>query len=168
MNEQPILFLKTTKQEYVIGIIYLSIYIYIWLYSPCGPWTLFQLPDLYTVVRTPWTEDQPVASPLPTQRHPCLGWIRTHDPSIRAGEDGSCLRPRGHRDRRIEKMPRGEIWYSTRLICFCFFPTFRLIRRCNRVTCDRCILNFDPHKRTIPNRKVINWRKGSTVWNQPQ
>jgi hypothetical protein len=25
--------------------------------------------------------------------------IRTHDPSVRAGEDGSCLRPRGHRDR---------------------------------------------------------------------
>jgi hypothetical protein len=26
--------------------------------------------------------------------------IRTHDPSIRASEDSSCLRPRGHSDRR--------------------------------------------------------------------
>jgi hypothetical protein len=25
--------------------------------------------------------------------------IRTHDPSVRAGEDGSCLRPHGHCDR---------------------------------------------------------------------
>jgi hypothetical protein len=25
--------------------------------------------------------------------------IRTHDPSVRAGEDGSCLRPIGHCDR---------------------------------------------------------------------
>jgi hypothetical protein len=27
-------------------------------------------------------------------------WNRTHDPSVRAGDDGSCLRPRGHCDRR--------------------------------------------------------------------
>jgi hypothetical protein len=29
-----------------------------------------------------------------------LGGIRTHDPSVRASEDSSCLRPRGHCDRR--------------------------------------------------------------------
>jgi hypothetical protein len=28
-----------------------------------------------------------------------LRWIRTHDPSVREGEFGSCLRPRGHCDR---------------------------------------------------------------------
>jgi hypothetical protein len=28
-----------------------------------------------------------------------LSGIRTHDPSVRAGEDGSCLRPRDHCDR---------------------------------------------------------------------
>jgi hypothetical protein len=28
--------------------------------------------------------------------------IRTHDPSVRAKEDISCLRPRGHCDRRLE------------------------------------------------------------------
>jgi hypothetical protein len=27
--------------------------------------------------------------------------IRTHDPSVRAGEDGSCLSPRGHCDRHV-------------------------------------------------------------------
>jgi hypothetical protein len=27
--------------------------------------------------------------------------IRTHEPSVRAGEDSSCLKPRGHRDRPI-------------------------------------------------------------------
>jgi hypothetical protein len=27
----------------------------------------FQFPNLYTVVRTPWTSDQHVAKPLPTQ-----------------------------------------------------------------------------------------------------
>jgi hypothetical protein len=30
-----------------------------------------------------------------------LSGIRSHDPSVRAGEDGSCLRPRGHCDRQI-------------------------------------------------------------------
>jgi hypothetical protein len=62
-----------------------------------------------TVGRTPWTADQPVARLLPTQnntdteqtqrdRH-ALNGIRTHDPSARASEDSSCLRPRGHCDR---------------------------------------------------------------------
>jgi hypothetical protein len=41
-----------------------------------------------------------------------LSGIRTHDPSIRASEDSSCLRPRGHCDR----LPRGlssKILYET-------------------------------------------------------
>jgi hypothetical protein len=29
-----------------------------------------------------------------------LNGIRTHDPSVRASEDGSCLRLRSHRDRK--------------------------------------------------------------------
>jgi hypothetical protein len=36
-----------------------------------------------------------------THKHPCLRGIRTHDPSVGAGEDSSCLRPRGHCDRRL-------------------------------------------------------------------
>jgi hypothetical protein len=31
-----------------------------------------------------------------------LSGIRTHDPSFRASEDSSCLRPHGHGDRRCE------------------------------------------------------------------
>jgi hypothetical protein len=31
-----------------------------------------------------------------------LGGIRTHDPSFRASEYSSCLRPRDHSDRRIK------------------------------------------------------------------
>jgi hypothetical protein len=49
------------------------------LYSPCGPWPLFQFLNLYTVGRAPWTRDQQVARPLPTHRinpqtHPCFEW----------------------------------------------------------------------------------------------
>jgi hypothetical protein len=36
-----------------------------WLYSPCGPWLLFQFLNLYAVSRTSWTGDEPVARPLP-------------------------------------------------------------------------------------------------------
>jgi hypothetical protein len=32
-----------------------------------GPWSLFQFFNLYIAGRTPWTGDQPVARPLPTQ-----------------------------------------------------------------------------------------------------
>jgi hypothetical protein len=45
---------------------YLSVSL--WLYSPCGPWLRFQFLNLYTVGRTPWTGDKPVARPLPTRR----------------------------------------------------------------------------------------------------
>jgi hypothetical protein len=41
--------------------------IYLWLYNPCEPWALFQFLNLHSVGSTPWTGDQPVARPLPTQ-----------------------------------------------------------------------------------------------------
>jgi hypothetical protein len=77
-------------------------------------WALasFQFPDLFTIGRTPWTSDQVVARPLPKHRTAqtqnkriytpkihALSGIRTHDHSIRASEDSSCLRSRGYRDR---------------------------------------------------------------------
>jgi hypothetical protein len=63
---------------------------------------------LRTVGRIPWTEDKPVARPLPTHRtvqtqnkhtqiHVSSG-IRTYDPSVWVGEDRSCLRARDHYD----------------------------------------------------------------------
>jgi hypothetical protein len=71
-----------------------------------GLWPLLLFRNhFYTDGRTPWTGDQPVARPLPahtinsyTDIHASSG-IRTHDPSVRAGGDVSCLRPRGHCDR---------------------------------------------------------------------
>jgi hypothetical protein len=44
------------------------VFIYLWLYSPCGPWPLFQFFNLYTVGRTPCKGNQPVARPLSTHR----------------------------------------------------------------------------------------------------
>jgi hypothetical protein len=42
-----------------------------------------------------------------------LSRIRTHDPSVRASEDSSCLRPRGHCDRAQSSlsMPNLELGY---------------------------------------------------------
>jgi hypothetical protein len=61
-----------------------------------------------TVGRPPWTEDQPAARPLPTNKHGIKAanihafiWIRNHDTSLRANADISCLRQRGHGDRQI-------------------------------------------------------------------
>jgi hypothetical protein len=62
-----------------------------------------------------WWVIRPVPRPLPTQNtnifvegtrtdiYACSG-IRTHDPSVWAGEDISCLRPRGHCDRLAMKL----------------------------------------------------------------
>jgi hypothetical protein len=80
-----------------------------------GPRPLIQFRNhFYTDGRTPWTSDQPVARPLPKHRTTqtqnkrihtpnihALNGIRTHDPSFRASEDSSCLRPRGYCDRPI-------------------------------------------------------------------
>jgi hypothetical protein len=71
-----------------------------------------QFLDYFTDDSAPWTGDHLVARPLPKHRttrtqnkhirtsniHALCG-IRTHDPSFRASEDSSCLRPLGYRDR---------------------------------------------------------------------
>jgi hypothetical protein len=80
--------------------------------APVGPGLCFQFHDHFTDGRTPWTSDQLVARPLPKHRTTqtqnkhihtpnihALCWIRTHDPSFRANEDSSCLRPLGYCDR---------------------------------------------------------------------
>jgi hypothetical protein len=42
--------------------------IYLWFYSPCGPWPPYQFLKISTVSMIPWTGDQPVAWPLLTRR----------------------------------------------------------------------------------------------------
>jgi hypothetical protein len=81
--------------------------IYLRLYSPLlGLGCFFSFLIIYTVGRTPWMGDQPVAKPLPTHRKNArtdihaLSGIRTHNPSVQASEGSSCLRQRGHCDRR--------------------------------------------------------------------
>jgi hypothetical protein len=61
---------------------------------------LFSFLIPYTVGRTPWTYTQNNTNTewLHTDIHASSG-IGTHDPSVRAGEHGSCVRPRGHCDR---------------------------------------------------------------------
>jgi hypothetical protein len=85
----------------------------LWLYSPLlGLGRFFSFLILYAVGRTPWTGDQPVARSLylHTAQHKhsinayntdiySLCGIRTHDPNVRASEDSSRYRPRGHCDR---------------------------------------------------------------------
>jgi hypothetical protein len=67
--------------------------------------------------------DQPFARPLPTQDNTntehtqtnihALSGVRTHDPSIRAGENSSCLRKRCHSDRDHLYTPLETILYGS-------------------------------------------------------
>jgi hypothetical protein len=60
------------------------LFIYLWLYSPCGPWPLFQFLNLYTVNRISWTGIRPPQGRyLHTEQHKhrikahkqsCLEW----------------------------------------------------------------------------------------------
>jgi hypothetical protein len=72
---------------------------HLWLYSPFLDLGHFQFLNLYTVSRTPWTGDQPVARPLPTHRHPFLEWDSNPQSCVWAGEDSACLRLQSHCDR---------------------------------------------------------------------
>jgi hypothetical protein len=49
-----------------------------------------------------------------THKHPCLSAIRTHDRSVGAGENSSCLRPLDHCDRRMSTM-NGKIMFHVTL-----------------------------------------------------
>jgi hypothetical protein len=103
-----------------------QVFIYLWLYSPCGSWLLFQFLNLYTVGRTPWTGDEPVARPLPTHRKTqtlnkrtltsadirASSGIRAHDPSVSAREDSSCLRQRGHCNRHLKFSPAWNVNFN--------------------------------------------------------
>jgi hypothetical protein len=75
-----------------------------------GPWSLFQFLESYIQsiallgrgIRPSQglylhTEHKHRINAHNTDIH-ALSGIRTHDPSVRASEDSSCLRPRGHRD----------------------------------------------------------------------
>jgi hypothetical protein len=91
-----------------------------------------------------WTRDQLVAetstwqhTTLTRDRHPCLGWIRTHDPNKRAAEDPR-LRPHGHWDRplwlyRILKInARFVLKYFTYYNVCCVFQGCPACRRTHR------------------------------------
>jgi hypothetical protein len=82
-----------------------------WLYSPLlGPGLFFSFVIFFTVGRTPWTSDQPIARPLPTHRttqtqnncthtHPCLKWDSNPRSQCSRERREFRLRPRGHCDR---------------------------------------------------------------------
>jgi hypothetical protein len=100
------------KESIIIMIIVIIIIIITDVQPFVGPWLLFQFLDsVYTVGRTSWTRDRPVARPLPNHRttqthtdiHTSSG-IQNHDPSVRASEDSSCLRTLGHCDRQKESI----------------------------------------------------------------
>jgi hypothetical protein len=103
--------LKIIKSE-LFSTNYIFLYPFL-IYRTLTVFFIFSL-DLYTIGRTPWTSDRPVARPLPkyrttqtlnkrTNTHTpnihTLNGIRTHDDSVRASEDSSWLRPLGYRDR---------------------------------------------------------------------
>jgi hypothetical protein len=56
-----------------------------------------------------------------------LSGIRTHDPSVRAGEDSSCLSPRDHCDRQKKCIYGLIICFILRTVpldCICFVYSF--------------------------------------------
>jgi hypothetical protein len=76
-----------------------------------GSWLLFQFHNpILSIGRTPWTGDQPITRPLSAHRTAqteqmytvirASSGIRTHDPTVRVGEDCSCPRLCGHCNRQ--------------------------------------------------------------------
>jgi hypothetical protein len=111
-----------------LRIIFIHSFIHQWLYNPLlGPGLFFSSVIIFTQSVWPvrWVISPSQGRYLDTGQHEhridlhtnirALSWIRTHDPSVRAGEDSSCLKPRGHYDRREVLIPikiRGLTPYS--------------------------------------------------------
>jgi hypothetical protein len=100
-----------TKIRFVL-LLFSFFYSSMTLQTLVGPSPLLQFHNLfYTDSRTSWTGiSPPQGSYLHTEQYKhrinahntdihALSAILTHDPIIRASEDSSCLRPRGHCDR---------------------------------------------------------------------
>jgi hypothetical protein len=64
---------------------FLSLSLSLWLYSPPDLCHFFTFLTPYTVSRTPWTGDQPVARPLPTPRTAQTQNKRTQTSTPRVG-----------------------------------------------------------------------------------
>jgi hypothetical protein len=132
-----------------------------------GPRPLIRLSNhLFTDGRTPWTSDQPVARPLPklrttqtqnirihTSNIHALSEVRTHDLSVRASEDNSCLRPRDYFDSH-DKI------YSSRL-------QVNLPLNASRI--NICSLFRDAIKKsecTASNDYMVVENKSERIWNE--
>jgi hypothetical protein len=113
-----------------------------------GSWLLFSFLILYTDGRISWTGDQPVARPLPKHRTTqtqnkrmhtpnihVLSGIWSHDHSVRASEDNSCLRPRGYRDRQpVDIVSRKTVCtnhITAAKFRFCFTIPYLLVNNIN-------------------------------------
>jgi hypothetical protein len=105
-------------QHHIKIIIIIIVIIIISLQPFIGSWLLFHfLNRIHS--RSLWTGYQPVTRPLPTHRtsqtqkkHADINvssGIRTHDLSVWAHEDSSCLRPFGHFDRHYVKVKHIQI-----------------------------------------------------------
>jgi hypothetical protein len=75
--------------------------IYLLLFLPLG--ALFYFSFLILVSRIPWMGISPTEHLYlrRTTQISLLPWDSNHDPSVRACEDISCLRPRGHYGRQL-------------------------------------------------------------------
>jgi hypothetical protein len=93
-----------------------TVFLSVALQSSVGPWPLFQFFNVYAVGRIPWTGESTSRKAAAYTRNNvhteythtnihALSEIRTHDPSVRAGKDGSFLRPSGHRDNWQQSIP---------------------------------------------------------------
>jgi hypothetical protein len=126
-----------------------------------GPWPFFSFLIFYTVGRTPWTGDQPVARPLPAHtgqhkhrinahRHPCLKW----DSYPRS----QCFRPRGHCDwHNSESDPSVVQPVASRYTDWAIPALFRHSVR--RKVSDTCFGLTDKGQKGLERNKTID-RKG--------
>jgi hypothetical protein len=153
-------------------------YTRLWLHRPFLGGRFFSF-LIYTVGRTPWMGDQPVSRPLPTHRRNAhntdihaLSGIRTHDPSVRASETSSYLRPHGHCDRlSVGKFAEGTGYglYCGRIrgcrveIRMLILPDTK--RECQQLRCSLllyCIWNSGLTKTTDRNIWIyFNWNNCS-------
>jgi hypothetical protein len=155
----------------------------LWLCSPSGPRPIFQFLNLYTVGRTPWMGDKPVARPLPTHRTTQTQKKRTHTCMPRVGFESTilvferaktvhaldwaasvigtkCLRPLNHRhwDRGFESYSRNG-YLSACILCLCCLVLVAALRHADHPS-------EESYKLCMSSELILNRNKSDSLIHQ--
>jgi hypothetical protein len=127
-----------------------------------GPWPFFSFLILYTIGRTPWTRDQPVARPLPIHRATQRQIKRTQTSMPWVGFKPTI--PPFEREKTVHALDRAAIVIGSKLICRSLKPQ-TLANVFTKMHAPYHFRSLSKQNGTSVSLYVSTLRARSTCWN---